>query len=89
MSIAHVNLQAIMSTFSEFVMMFQEYQFDIIAFSETWLHDCSFQQNYVQINGYNSVFRNRIGKPGGGVGFCIKESITYKVIKILPLKRAQ
>ena len=35
MSIAHVNLQAIMSTFSEFVMMFQEYQFDIIAFSET------------------------------------------------------
>ena len=47
--------------------------------SETWLQDCSFQQNYVQVNVYNSFFRNRIGKRGGGVGFYIKESITYKV----------
>ena len=38
-----------------------------------------FQQNYVQTNGYNTVFRNRIGKRGGGVGFYIKESITYNV----------
>ena len=68
-----------MSTFNEFVMMLQEYQFDIVALSETWLQDCSFQQNYVQINGYNSIFKNRIGKRGGGVGFYIKESITYKV----------
>ena len=36
-----------------------------------------FQQNYVQTNGYNAVFRNRIGKREGGVGFYIKESITY------------
>ena len=55
--------------------MLQEY----VALSETWLQDCSFQQNYVQINVYNSFFRNRIGKRGGGVGFYIKESITYKV----------
>ena len=33
----------------------------------------------VQINGYKSVFRNRIGKRREGVGFYIKESITYKV----------
>ena len=69
------NIQAIMLTFNEFVMMLQEYQFDIVALSETWLQDCSFQQNYVQINGYNSVFGNIISKHG-----CyIKESITYKV----------
>ena len=60
-------------------MMLQEYQFDIVALSETWLQDCSFQQNYVQINAYISIFRNRIVKRGGGVGFYIKESITYKV----------
>ena len=78
-SIAHLNIQAIISTFNEFVMMLQEYQFDIVALSETWLQDCSFQQNYVQVNVYNSFFRNRIGKRGGGVGFYIKESITYKV----------
>jgi len=33
------------------------------------------QQNYVQIAGYNTVFKNRIGKKGGGVGFYIKESV--------------
>ena len=89
MSIAHLNIQAIMLTFNEFVMMLQEHQFDIVASDVDVASGLSFQQNYVQINGYNSVFRNRIGKPGGGVGFCIKESITYKVSKILPLKRAQ
>ena len=78
-STAHLNIQAIMSTLNEFVMMLQEYQFDIVALSETWLQDCSFQQNYVPINGYNSFFRNRIGKHGGGVDFYIKESITYKM----------
>ena len=49
--LAHLNIQAIMSIFKEFVMMLQEYQFDIVALSETWLQDCSFQQNCVQING--------------------------------------
>ena len=59
--------------------MLQEYQFDIIALSETWLQNCLFQQNHVQINDYNFVFRNRIGKCGGGDGFYIKESVSYKV----------
>ena len=68
-----------MATFNKFVMMLQEYQFDIVALSETWLQDCSFQQNYIRINGYNSVFRNRIGKRGGGVDFYIIESITHKM----------
>ena len=68
-----------MSTCNEFIMMLQEYQSDVVALSETWLQDCSFQQNYVQINSHNSVFRNRIGKCGGGVVFYIKESITYNV----------
>ena len=78
-SIAHLNIQAIVSTFNEFVMILQEYQLDIVALSEMGLQDFSFEQNCVQINGYNSVFRNRIGKRGGGVGIYIKESITYKV----------
>ena len=42
-SIIHLNIQVIMSTFNEFVMMLQEYQFDIVALSKTWLQDCSFQ----------------------------------------------
>ena len=52
--------------------MLQEYQFDIVALSGTWRQDFSFERNYVQINGYNSVLRNRNGKRGwGGVGFFI------------------
>ena len=78
-SIAHLNIQAIMLTFNEYVMMLEEYQFDIITLSGTWLQDCLFQQNHIQINGYNSVFKNRIGKRGGGIAFYIKESVTYKV----------
>ena len=85
--LAHLNIQGIMSTFNELVTMLQEYQFDIVALSETWLQDCSFQQNYVQINGYNSVFRNRIGKHGGGVGFFIK--VNYIQSETRPLKKTR
>ena len=38
-SIAHLNLQALMSTFNEFSLMLDEYQFDAITLSETWLKD--------------------------------------------------
>ena len=58
-SIAHLNIQAIMSTFNEFNIMLNEYKFDVIALSETWLQDSSHQQNYIQINGYNTAFKNR------------------------------
>ena len=47
-----------------------------------------FQQNYGQINGYNSVFRNRTSKLGGSVGFHIKESVTYKVRSDLSKRHA-
>ena len=77
--ITHLNIKAIIFTFNEFVMILQEYQFDIVVLSETWLQECSFQQNYVQISGYNSVFRTRKNKRGRGVSFYIKESFTYKV----------
>ena len=78
-SIAHLNVQAIMSTFNEFSVMLNEYKFDVIALTETWLQDNSHQQNYVQINGYNTVFKNRTSKKGGGVGFYIKETLNFKV----------
>ena len=39
---------------------------------ETWLKDNKHQYEYVQIPGYNTVFRNRENKKGEGVGFCVK-----------------
>ena len=83
-SIAHLNIQAIMLTFNEFVMMLQEYQCDIITLSETWLQDCLFQQNYIQVNGYYSILRNKVSSRGGGVGFYIK--VNYLKSETQPLK---
>ena len=40
-----------------------------------------YQQNYIQINGYNTIVINRINKRGGGVGFYIKDQLEYKIHK--------
>ena len=33
----------------------------------------------MQVNGYNTVFKNGTGKRGGGVGFYLKKQLQYKV----------
>ena len=68
-----------MSTLNEFSIILNSYQFDIIAVTETWLQDTEYQRDYVQVNGYNTVFKNRTGKRGRGVGFHLKEQLQYKV----------
>ena len=52
--------------------MWNSYQFDIIAINETWLQDTDCQRDYVQVNGYNTAFKNRTGIRGGDVGFYLK-----------------
>ena len=49
-SIAHLNVQDLMSTFNEFSLMLNSYQFDIIVVTETWLQDTEYQRDYVQVN---------------------------------------
>ena len=38
-SISHLNTQCLSSTFDEFHVMLNEYQFDIITMPEIWLKD--------------------------------------------------
>ena len=59
--------------------MLHSYQFDIMAVSITWLQISKYQRDYVQVNGYNTVFKNRIKKRGGGVDFYIKEQLQCKL----------
>ena len=59
--------------------MLDEYKFDVTDLSETWLKDYKYQQNYVQINGYNAIFKNRTNKRGGGVDFYIKDQVKYTI----------
>ena len=78
-SIAHLNTQSILSTFTEFTLMLSLYKFDIVCVTETWLKNDSTQISYIQIPGYEFVFNNRTTSKGGGVGFYISETYTYKV----------
>ena len=59
--------------------MFNSYQFEIIAVTKTWLQVTDYQRDYMQVNGYNTVFKNRTGKRGDGVRFYLKEQLQYKV----------
>ena len=59
--------------------MLKSYEFDIISPRETWLTSNQHQQlDYVNIAGYDSIFKHRKDKKGGSVGLYIKESISFK-----------
>ena len=47
-----------MSTFNESSIRLNEHESDAIALTETWLKDNKYQQNYVQITEYNTIFKN-------------------------------
>ena len=76
-SIAHLNTQSLVTTFDAFHLMLENHKFDIVALSETWLKDNKHQYEYVQIPGYNTVFRNRENKNGGGVGFYVNDHLSF------------
>ena len=57
--------------------MLENDKFDIVALSETWLKDNKHQYEYVQIPGYNTVFRDRENKKGAGVGFYVKNHLSF------------
>lgn len=75
-SIATINTQSLLSSLTEFKQMIEDYNFDIVCVTETWLQNKT-QEKYVQIPDY--VFKgNHRGSKGGGVGIYLKESITFK-----------
>ena len=74
-SIAHLNTKSLASTFDAFHLMLENHKFDIVALSETWLKDNKHQYQYV--SGYKTVFQNRENKKGGGVGFYVKDHLSF------------
>ena len=71
----HFNTQNMRSSFNEFQLFVSQLAMDIITMSETWLRDNPALLEYVTLPGYTSVFRNREGVKGGGVGAYISDSI--------------
>ena len=71
--------QGLLSSFSEFGLMLKTDKLHILALTETWLRDDKNAINYVKISGYDLEINNRnTGQRAGGVGFYIKDKITYK-----------
>ena len=77
-SFMHLNTQSMTSTFDELLITVQDYGFDIITLSETWLKDNKHLLDHVSSPGYVNEFRNRDSIRGGGVGAYIKDSIKYR-----------
>ena len=50
---------------------------DILALQETW---CIHYTELIQIPGYTFTHQHRTSNRGGGVGFYIREDISYKII---------
>ena len=78
LKIMHLNTQAMLSTFNEFLLTMKTYPMDIALLSETWLRNQKELLDYVLIDGYQTEFRNREIARGGKVGAYIKESVPYK-----------
>ena len=66
------------STFAELSLLVNDYQFDIVGMSETWLKVNSLLLQHVSIPGYELCYNNHNKCRGGGVGAYIKESIKFK-----------
>lgn len=78
MSIVHLNTQSMISSIDEFRLLLETYQFDIAVLSETWLKNKPLLLKHVAISGYTFEYHNRVKIKVGGVGFYVKESISYK-----------
>ena len=73
----HLNTQCMTSTFAEFTVLINSYNFDIITLSETWLKDNPLLLQHVSVPGYQMCYNNRNVCKGGGVGAYIKDSILF------------
>ena len=78
LKLMHLNTQSLVSSFNEFSLMFDEYKFDLLTLSETWLKDNEHLLNYIDMPGYTFLYNNR-NHIRGGVGCYVSNNITnYK-----------
>jgi len=81
-----VNIQSLNSKFNELCNMLNELQLkkiniDVVALQETWEIRYADQ---LLIPGYQQIiFKNRLGTRGGGVGFYVRNGLTFKIMENL------
>ena len=77
-SIFHLNIRSLQRNFSDFTNFLAnlDIKFSVIGISETWLSD---SDHSVDIDGYNFIHKNRLNRPGGGIGLYISDNLEYKL----------
>ena len=78
LSLMHLNTQSMTSTFDELQLLLNDYPFNVVTLSETWLKDNSLLLQDVSIPGFTATYRNRQQCKGGGVGAYIRDNVQFK-----------
>ena len=87
-SIIHLNCRSLPSDYNKLKDCINalDFQFDVIALSETWLIDND--TDIFNIDGYKMFTCSRINKSGGGVALYINDSLQHKYLpETLVIKR--
>ena len=85
-SLFHTNIRSLNKHHAELDSLLTKanYTFDIVACSETWLSDQSYN-NILNINGYNLLVKNRSFSSGGGVCLYVKSNLSVNICDDLVL----
>jgi exonuclease III len=81
-----LNICSLVSKFDEFKETFRNVPFHIIAVTETWLTDSSYDTSF-SLEGYNLIRRDRKRwdrERGGGVLIYIENNIKFKILQQSP-----
>lgn len=76
--IAHLNVRSLTPKYNEIKSILLENSYEILFLSETWLTD-STSNHFLNIDGYNLVRRDRVGR-GEGVTFNVSNKLKYPII---------
>ena len=78
LKVMHLNMQSLVSTFNEFSLFCENYDFDLLCLSETWLRSNKHLLDYVKLSSFDLLYNNRESIKGGGVACYVKSHIKYK-----------
>ena len=81
MSLNIQSLHAKFTLFQEFIQNLSKFncQPDVILIQETWQ---IIDPSYVNLAGYQFIYKTRKSSQGGGVGIYIKEGLRYKILDV-------
>lgn len=78
-SLICMNIRSIRKNFTEFLTRTNNIINKITAIILTETNICDDENKFYAINGYNSIFLNRINR-GGGIAVYIKDTVSFKTI---------